>query len=346
MQYGNLRRRAGRNSEQGYILLIFLVVLTMMMIALTAAAPRLVQQIKRDREIEMIHRGDQYSRAIKRFYKKFGRYPGRVEDLENTNTLRFLRKRYTDPITGGPWRLVRFGEIQMSAGGGIGIGTPAAALGQAANNLQPGAAPPGAQSGSGLFNLNFGGTPGQQGQTANTGPQAGITSAAGTTSGAGTTATGATDASLAAAGTTDSTGQTGLLAQNPAAPGQTTSSSSSLFSSPASSAQPGMAGGGTIIGVASLSKANGIHEFNQKSAFKDWFFIYDPGQDRGQLLRGPYNPQAFFGAGAGPTPPGATPAGQATPGGIGAPGATPSPNPGTPSTSPGQSAGGIVPSTQ
>ena len=85
MQLGSLKRRAS-TSEEGYILIIFLVVLTLMMIALTAAAPRMAQQIKRDREIEMIHRGDQYSRAIKRYYKKFGRYPGRIEDLENTNT--------------------------------------------------------------------------------------------------------------------------------------------------------------------------------------------------------------------------------------------------------------------
>ena len=49
MPYGSLRRRAGRNSQEGYILLIFLVVLTMMMIALTAAAPRLAQQLQRDR---------------------------------------------------------------------------------------------------------------------------------------------------------------------------------------------------------------------------------------------------------------------------------------------------------
>lgn len=50
-----------------------------------------------------------------------------------------------------------------------------------------------------------------------------------------------------------------------------------------------------MIGVASLSKAQGIHEFNQKSAYKDWLFLYDPAQDRGNLLRGPYNPKAYYG---------------------------------------------------
>ena len=146
-------RRGPRRPEAGYILIIFLVVLTLMMIALTAAAPRLAQQLQRDREIEMIHRGEQYARAIKRYYKKFGRYPGRIEDLENTNTIRFLRQRYKDPITGGPWRLVRYGEIQLLSPAG-GVGTPAQLLGQS-NNPQAGAQ-------SGLFNMNFGGTSGQQ----------------------------------------------------------------------------------------------------------------------------------------------------------------------------------------
>ena len=43
-----------------------------------------------------------YMRAIQHFYRKFGRYPSRVEELENTNNLRFLRKRYTDPMNRDP----------------------------------------------------------------------------------------------------------------------------------------------------------------------------------------------------------------------------------------------------
>ncbi len=37
-------------------------------------------------------------RAIQHFYKKFGRYPNSVEELQNTNNLHFIRKRYTDPV--------------------------------------------------------------------------------------------------------------------------------------------------------------------------------------------------------------------------------------------------------
>ncbi len=291
-------------------MIIFLVVLTMMMIALTAAAPRLAQQIKREREIEMIHRGEQYARAIGRYYKKFGRYPGRIEDLENTNTIRFLRKRYKDPITGGGWRLVRFGEVQFSQAGGV--GTPAALLGQGqAGSPQSGT--PGSQSGSG--SSFFGGSSAQQNQSTLPGVQGNTTTPSGqqnqsTLPGVqgNTPAGGDTSPSAATTGTTDSSGSnTGSFGQTGStsgqsgtgASGQTAGSSSSLFSNPASSAQPGQ-GGGAIIGVASQSKATGIHEFNKKTAYKDWLFIYDPSQDRpGLLLRGPYNPQALFGQTAG-----------------------------------------------
>ena len=66
--------------------------------------------IQRDREEEMIHRGVQYSRAIRLYYKKFGRYPATIENLENTNQMRFLRRRYKDPLTGKDFKVLHFGE--------------------------------------------------------------------------------------------------------------------------------------------------------------------------------------------------------------------------------------------
>ena len=79
--------------------------------------------IKRDREEEMIHRGVQYSRAIRAFYKKSGRYPMTLEDLESANKMRFLRKRYKDPMTGQEFRLLHFGEVKLALSGGLGGGT-------------------------------------------------------------------------------------------------------------------------------------------------------------------------------------------------------------------------------
>src|ERR1700721_2404407 len=95
------RPRRGRNSaERGYILLTLLLMVAMMIIAAGAVVQTIAFEIKRDREEEMVHRGVQYARAIRSYYKKFGRYPTKLEDLESTNKQRFLSKRDKDPITG------------------------------------------------------------------------------------------------------------------------------------------------------------------------------------------------------------------------------------------------------
>src|SRR5580698_10738024 len=86
------------NPQSGYMLFTLMLIVTLAALALMAVLPDWKQQIKRDQEEEMCHRGTQYMRAIQHYYKKFGRYPTRIEDLENTNNLRFLRKRYKDPL--------------------------------------------------------------------------------------------------------------------------------------------------------------------------------------------------------------------------------------------------------
>jgi type II secretory pathway pseudopilin PulG len=122
---------SGKRDRKGYVLLALILMLALIVIAAAAAAPDIAMSIRREREAELIHRGTQYMRAIQRYYKKFGRYPVRIEDLENTNNMRFLRRRYKDPMTGKDFRLLHFGEVQMGAitgmGGGAGIMSGAAA---------------------------------------------------------------------------------------------------------------------------------------------------------------------------------------------------------------------------
>jgi hypothetical protein len=67
-------------------------------------------EIKRDREEELIHRGLEYSRSVRKYVKAFGRYPNSIEALENTNNIRFLRKRFKDPITGKDFKLLYYGD--------------------------------------------------------------------------------------------------------------------------------------------------------------------------------------------------------------------------------------------
>src|SRR5437763_10609966 len=101
----NLKSKA--SAQAGYAMMFILFLLAALAIVITAAAPSMMVQIKRDREEELIHRGHQYTHAIRLFYKKFGRYPNSVKDLLDTNHLRFLRREYKDPVTnGGEWTIL------------------------------------------------------------------------------------------------------------------------------------------------------------------------------------------------------------------------------------------------
>jgi type II secretory pathway pseudopilin PulG len=102
-------RSRRQSSESGYVLLAVMLAFTLLLIALSAGVLRLGQQIKREKEEELIHRGKDYATAVKRYvHKNGGRFPLSIEQLEDTNHVRFLRKRYKDPMTGeDDWRLVQ-----------------------------------------------------------------------------------------------------------------------------------------------------------------------------------------------------------------------------------------------
>jgi type II secretory pathway pseudopilin PulG len=101
------------SDEAGFLLIGILFVMALMIIALSATAPRIATQIQRDREEELVRRGKQYERAMQLYYRRFGRFPTSIDQLENTNNIRFLRRKYVDPITGkDEWRLIRFGQAK------------------------------------------------------------------------------------------------------------------------------------------------------------------------------------------------------------------------------------------
>jgi type II secretory pathway pseudopilin PulG len=274
-----------QNSQRGYILITLMLAVALAAIALLAVLPRIEQQIQRDREEEMRHRGTAYMRAIQHFYKKFGRYPTRVEELENTNQIRFLRKRYKDPITGKDFKLLHQQDISLNngpllggpgglgglAGGGPLSGSPLSgpgglggALGQA---LQQGGALGGAQR-------NVSPQPQSEDEEGD-GQNAGKTPPAST---GGASASGDSPSDSSASDASSSSSKSG-------------SASSSGFNGP-------VFGGGPIVGVASTSKGVSIREFNKKNHYNDWLFIYDPSFDRGGLLVGPWQPASNGGLGS------------------------------------------------
>lgn len=107
-------RRPTKRNEQGYLLLSVMLLITLMLIMLAAEAPRVAQQIKRAKEEELVNRGKEYAIAVRKYVHKMGNYPTSLEQLEDTNHIRFLRKRYTDPFTGkADWKLIHVGEAEI-----------------------------------------------------------------------------------------------------------------------------------------------------------------------------------------------------------------------------------------
>ena len=255
-----IRSKVSRRVDSGYVLLTLVLIMATMAIVAAVIVPSITFEIKRDREEEMIHRGVQYSRAIRAYYKKTGRYPIKIEDLENTNNQRFLRKRYKDPLNCkngkcADFKLLHFGEVQMTLsalGGGVVPGAPNGGL-------------------NGSTSSAFGASPTSPfGQSPQTGPPGAVSDPS------------QPGSQPAADGTGDGTGT------NPAGTGTGTPGTNPVGS--------GQIIGGPIVGVASSSSEKTIREFNHKKKYKDWVFVYDPAQDQGRLIVTPYQPQlAGFG---------------------------------------------------
>ena len=92
--------------DAGFSLAALIFFATAVSILLSAAYPAYQMQAKREREEEVIFRGEEYTRAIQKFQRKFGVYPPSVDALVQSNGLRFLRRPYKDPITEKDFRLI------------------------------------------------------------------------------------------------------------------------------------------------------------------------------------------------------------------------------------------------
>jgi type II secretory pathway pseudopilin PulG len=125
MNTGSYRLRPGEKGQRGYALLIMLLLTALLAIAAAAAAPSITFQLRREREEELVHRGVQYSRAIRRYAKKTGRYPLTLQDLMGDGNIRYIRRLYKDPLTGKDFRLLHQadiplpGSIQSANGSGV-----------------------------------------------------------------------------------------------------------------------------------------------------------------------------------------------------------------------------------
>jgi hypothetical protein len=100
------RRRSG---EEGYTLLFAVFLAASMLIMLTVVSLKITTQGQREAEEEMVWRGHQYERGIRRYVQKFGRYPTKIDDLvKATSGVRYMREAYKDPMNkdDGSWRFI------------------------------------------------------------------------------------------------------------------------------------------------------------------------------------------------------------------------------------------------
>ncbi|MFY9937967.1 MAG: type II secretion system protein [Silvibacterium sp.] len=266
------------NSEAGYILLAVLFLVALILLSLAVAAPRIAKSIQRDKELELIHRGEQYKRAIKLYYRKFGSYPASIDQLENTNNIRFLRKRYTDPMTGkDDWKIIHFGQAHVQT---LGLfGQPIATAGGGPGGVAGGIGTGGIGAATG--GLGSAGTP-LTGSGSITAPTTGGTNGSGTS---GTDGSGSKGGSTSGSGTgglgTGGLGTGGLGTGGLGTTGTGGLSAGGLGTGTTGNTNPTF-GGGPIVGIAIPSTKASIKEYKQQKHYNEWEFVYDPAADQMQ----------------------------------------------------------------
>src|SRR5262249_48410412 len=90
--------RCEPRGEHGYAMAALLVGLSVMAVLMSVALPVWKQQSQREKEAELVFRGEQFARAVGLFQRKNGpgTLPPNIDVLVNQ---RFLRRKFKDPIT-------------------------------------------------------------------------------------------------------------------------------------------------------------------------------------------------------------------------------------------------------
>jgi type II secretory pathway pseudopilin PulG len=117
-----------RRSDAGYAMAALLVAMAVMAVMMSIAMPVYRQAAQREKEAELVWRGQQYDRALQLFRRKTSA-PG-PPNLDILIDQKFLRKKYKDPITGGDFELKPVGAIGPGTerpglpGGAVGASRP------------------------------------------------------------------------------------------------------------------------------------------------------------------------------------------------------------------------------
>ena len=106
--------------NRGYAMAALLVGMSVMAVLMGALLPVWTHMATREKEEELIFRGNQYARAIGLFQRKFANTPPPTIDVLVEQ--RFLRKKYKDPITKDDFQPIYANQGLMPGSGPIGPG--------------------------------------------------------------------------------------------------------------------------------------------------------------------------------------------------------------------------------
>jgi hypothetical protein len=239
-----------------------------MSVLASVAVPSIVNNGRRQREQELIWRGNQYVRGIRLFFQKNGRLPQNKEELlKGTLDVHFVRKPFTDPVgqNNADWRF-----IYVAPSGQLTGSVRYQTLQEMA------AAQSGGANAQGLAAL-FGGAP-QQDQRLGVGALGGI----GPPGSAVAAGRGGQDAATGARGGA-SAGARGAGAAGPGgqAPSETGGPGTGGLQPPGPTNVPlqavdGPVFGASLIGVASKIKQDSLLIYQGEDTYFEWEFIWNP----------------------------------------------------------------------
>jgi type II secretory pathway pseudopilin PulG len=120
--------RGTRLDDAGFVMVALLVAMAVTAVWMSALLPAWRQQVQREKEAELIFRGEAIARAIYLYRQKNGQ--NLPPNLDALVSQRFLRRKYIDPITGKDFLPVagatggpggRVGGPGQSQGGIVGV---------------------------------------------------------------------------------------------------------------------------------------------------------------------------------------------------------------------------------
>ena len=132
--------------NSGYAMAALVVALSVMAVMMSVALPVWRTAVQREKEAELIFRGQQYARAVGLYQRKYANaFP---PNLDLLITGRFLRRKYKDPITNGEFQVL-YGSLQQQPGTRPGPPQGGTSPQPTRPPVGPGGAPVSAQPGGG-----------------------------------------------------------------------------------------------------------------------------------------------------------------------------------------------------